>query len=343
MNGYERIVKVLRGEAVDRTPIMLHNFMPAAKEAGFTMKQFRSSPENMAKSFLIAVEKYGFDGILTDVDTALEANALGALTDFPENDPARVIGPAGKNFEEIIQKVDPQKLLTDERIQIYLEAIRLMKKQVGGEVFIRGNADQGAFSLAMLLYGMEDFLAELMDEDEKENLLKLIAKCFEVHLKFHKMIMEAGADATSFGDSSCGPDLISRSMYLEFANPFHRRLKKALDDSGINCICHICGNLDKILEDVAEVGFAGVEVDYKTNIANAHEILKGKSVMFGPLDPSGVFFFGSIEDVRRKAEEVLEIFKDGGLVIGAGCALPVNTPEANLRAFVETVKQKGVY
>jgi len=343
MNGYERISKVLNGERPDRVPMMLHNFMAASSELGFSIKEFRSKPENMAKVFVDAACKYGLDGILTDMDTALEAYAMGAAVDFPENEPARVIGPAGKDFDEIISKVDPKKLISDERVQIYLEAIRIMRKQVGGEIFIRGNADQGPFSLAMMVYGMVEFLTDLMDEEKVEDILKLIDRCCDVHIAFHNMVMEAGADATSFGDSSCGPDLISRNMYLTFSQPFQKRVKEELDKKGIKTICHICGNLDRILADVAEIGFAGIEVDYKTDIKRAHDILKGKSIMFGPIDPSGVFFFGSPEDVRRETLKVLEIFKDGGLVIGAGCALPTNTPEANICAFVETVKTMGIY
>jgi len=34
MNGYERITAALRGERPDRVPVMLHNFMMAAREAG---------------------------------------------------------------------------------------------------------------------------------------------------------------------------------------------------------------------------------------------------------------------------------------------------------------------
>ncbi|MPM64834.1 hypothetical protein SDC9_111725 [bioreactor metagenome] len=37
MTGYERIEAALDGKMPDKTPIMLHNFMMAAKEAGYTM------------------------------------------------------------------------------------------------------------------------------------------------------------------------------------------------------------------------------------------------------------------------------------------------------------------
>ena len=343
MNGYERIMKVLNGEKPDRVPMMLHNFMSASKEFGYTMKEFRSDPRVISKVFVDAAVKYGLDGILTDIDTAIEAHAMGALVDFPDDEPARVIGPAGKDFDEIFAKVTPERMIADERVQIYLEAIRLMRKQVGGEILIRGNADQGPYSLAMLIYGMESFLMDLMDEDRQEYIIKLIDKCYDVHLTFHKLIKDAGADITSFGDSSCGPDLISRDMYMTYANPYHRKLRNDLMDDKTKCICHICGNLDNILPDVADVRFAGIEVDYKTDITRAHDILKGKSVMSGPIDPSGVFAFGDTNKVISETEKVLEIFKDGNIIIGAGCALPDITSEANIRAFVDTVKEKGKY
>lgn len=49
--------------------------------------------------------------------------------------------------------------------------------------------------------------------------------------------------------------------------------------------------------------------------------------MFGPVDPSGVFYYGSPDDVREHTKTVLDIFENEGLVIGAGCALPPNVPE----------------
>lgn len=342
MNGYERIERTLSGIKTDYPPMMLHNFMVAAAETGLTMKEFRSKPENMAKALVETAYKYGLDGIYTDMDTALEAGAMGAPVDFPENDPARVTGPSGRSFDEILSKIDTRKLLSDERVQIYLEAIRLIRKQVGGEIFIRGNADQGPFSLAMLLYGMQDFLTDLMDEERKQDIFLLLDRCYQVHLAFHQMIMEAGADATSFGDSSCGPDLISRNLYLEFSNPYHKRLKRDLKNAGIRCICHICGNLDNIVSDVADTGFAGLEADYKTDMVRARDALMGKSVLFGSLDPSGVFFFGKPDEIACRTRELLALFKDGGLVIGAGCALPPKTPEINIRAFVDTVKKVRV-
>ena len=48
MNGYERIVAALNGRKPDRTPVMLHNFLMAAKEYGITMEQYRNNPRLIA-------------------------------------------------------------------------------------------------------------------------------------------------------------------------------------------------------------------------------------------------------------------------------------------------------
>jgi MtaA/CmuA family methyltransferase len=339
MTGYERIMKTLKGETADRVPLMLHGFMPAAAEAGFTMHDYRSSPKNMAKAHLDFARKYGLDGIWLDVDTCILAGVIGVPLDFPVDSPARVTGPASEDLDELLEMMDPKKLHSAERINIVREAVRIMKKEAGGEILIRGNCDQMAFSLAMLSYGMEDFLADLLDEDKEEKILALIEKAYTVHLEFHRLITAAGADITSFGDSSCGPALISRDMYAKFSLPFHKKLVAELNKMNVMTVCHICGNLDKIIDDVADVGFTGVEIDYKTNIENAAKVMKGRSVVFGPIDPSGLFYFGAPEKMAAEVKQVLDFFGGHGIVLGAGCAIPTGAPEANIRAFVKAANE----
>ena len=85
MNGYQRIAAAFRGEWPDKVPVMLHNFMMAAREAGMTMQTFRTNPQELARAFIEAVERYKYDGIVVDVDTATLAGALGVPIDRPED------------------------------------------------------------------------------------------------------------------------------------------------------------------------------------------------------------------------------------------------------------------
>ncbi len=91
MNGYERIQVAMKGENPDKIPVMLHNFMIAVKEAGVSMAQFRKNPRNFANIFICSVEKYEFDGILVDIDTATLAGAVGVPVDGLESRVKRVV------------------------------------------------------------------------------------------------------------------------------------------------------------------------------------------------------------------------------------------------------------
>ena len=101
MNGYERITAALRGERPDRVPVMLHNFMMAAREAGVTMQAFREDPRRMADVFIQAVETYGYDGVLVDLDTATLAGALGVPVELPEDEPALCHGARLASLAEV--------------------------------------------------------------------------------------------------------------------------------------------------------------------------------------------------------------------------------------------------
>jgi len=113
MNGYERIRAVLRGEKPDKVPLMLHCFMPAAAEAGFTMEEYRNNAQNMARAHINFAEKYDLDGILLDVDTAIMAGAIGAKVDFPKDHPAVVVGPAASNIDRLIEIMSTGKAASE--------------------------------------------------------------------------------------------------------------------------------------------------------------------------------------------------------------------------------------
>src|SRR5512143_2870594 len=80
-------IAALRGERPDRVPVLLHTFMMAAREAGHTMKAFREDPTKLAGSFIRAVENYGYDGVMADVDTAPSPARWASPSSFPRTSP----------------------------------------------------------------------------------------------------------------------------------------------------------------------------------------------------------------------------------------------------------------
>jgi uroporphyrinogen decarboxylase len=343
MNSLERVQAVISGKIPDRVPICLDNCFLAAKEAGVSMADFRSDPEAIAKTYLTSVEKYGFDCLYVDIDVTLLAEAMGAVADFCDDEPARIVKPAIRDLKEVdkLRVVNPE---TDGRIPALLEAIRIMAKQVGGELAIRGCADQAAFSLACLVLGISDFLEILAAEPDNPAIFQLLEACHQSHLAVHRAVMKAGVTFTSNGDSLCGPDVCSPQMFRKFARPFEERLVKSLADEGIFTVIHVCGDTGLILDQWAEFDFCGFELDYKTDAVKAKRTAGAHHVLFGNIDPSGVLGLGTPEYIRQKTRELISIWKPGGLfVLNSGCTVPATTPAENIRAFIQAAHEAGVY
>ena len=343
MNSLQRVKAVLAGQIPDRVPVCLHNFMLAAREAGIPMEKYRSDPEAIACAHLTALEKYGHDCLLIDTDTTMLAEAMGATSECAPNEPGRIVAPAIRSLGEVdrLELINPE---TDGRIPALLEAVKLMVKEVGNEVAIRGNADQAAFDLACLVRGVEAFLMELASEPENPGIARLLEICYQSHLAVHRALHKAGAHFTSMGDSLAGPDVISPAMFNRFARPYEERLVRDLAAEGIFTVIHICGDTSRILDHLSGYPFCGFELDYKTDARRAKSSVGAGHVLFGNLDPSGVIARGAPAMIREKTRQLIDLWKPGGLfVLNAGCAIPANTPEENIRALLATAREEGVY
>ena len=336
----ELVKRAFAGEAVERIPVMAHNFLMAVREAGFTQKQFRESPDVMVKAMTEATLKYDLDCVLLDVDTALLASACGADVMYPDDLAAVAKGTQSVPLEELPDKVKEVDLLASPRVRHYLEAAeRLVKWGEENDRFIRINADQGAFSLACILTGMDEFMMDLLDEDYEEDVKRLIDATYAVSLKMHELCFATGAHMTSYGNSSEGCSVISPACFRQFAKEPETRLAADLKARGIPYLCHICGDVNPILQDLTETGCPAYELDWKTDANRVFEIAHGKFTLSGNVDPA-LFVTGTPDEVYAAARKVCDIFRGkGGLVLCSGCALGPQTKSENLQAFVRASRE----
>lgn len=343
MNSLERVRTVLAGGIPDRVPVCLHNFMVAVREAGVRMEDYRVDPEIIARVHLQALEKYGHDCVVVDTDTTMLAEALGARSECAPGEPGRIVAPAIRNLDEVerLRVIDPEK---DGRIPALLEAVRLLVKQVGTEIAIRGNADQAAFDLACMVRGIEDFLMELVERPDDPRIAQLLEICYQSHLAVHRALAKAGAHFTSLGDSLAGPDVTSPRMFERFARPYEARLVDDLNADGIFVVIHICGDTSKILDMLAEYEPCGFDLDYKTDAVKAKQTAGQRHVLCGNIDPSGVLAQGTVEQVREATKQLVSVWKPGGrFILNSGCAIPPTTPPENIRALVSAAHEYGMY
>jgi len=337
MNGYERTMAALRGEPHDRTPVMLHNFMMAAREINVSMRQFREDPKLIAQAFIHAVEKYDYDAILVDVDTVTLAGSLGVPVDFPDDEPARPLRGLLASLDDT-KKLPPPKIENYRYIQHWLEAVRLLRGHFGNEVLIRGNCDQAPFSLASMVRGTDDLMLDLCLA-EPQQMFDLLDYCTEATCQFIRLMAQAGAHTVSNGDSVAGPAMISPKHYEKFALPSEKIVVAEAHKHGLPYALHICGNTNLILELMLQTGADAFELDYKTDIQKAFALMHDKATFIGNIDPSGVIALGTPDLVRRKTTELLETFgRTNRFILNAGCAIPATAPAENIFALMETAR-----
>ena len=357
MNSLERTRTVLAGGIPDRVPVDLHNFMMTAEASGMPFIEFYQSGEAMAEGQLAAWREFGHDMLMLENGTAALAEACGAQVEYMEGSAPVCHGPAIKSLDEIDKLVvpDPYKVhpLTEN-----LKATRIVAREIGDKAFILGRADQGPFSLAAMLLGMEEFLFRLAqadgartgrrggggDPELAKKLHRLLEFALEVTTRYAYAQIEAGAHITSIGESLSGPDVCSPKSYKTFEWSYAKRMVENLKAHNILLAYHICGDATAIVSDMVETGAAVLELDYKVNMPIVKAATRGRATVLGPIDPSGVLALGSPADVDAAAKEAIAILGEGGgLILGPGCALPPKTPPANIHALMEAAEKYGRY
>lgn len=343
MTSLERVEAVLSGRIPDRIPVIPQGFMFSAKTAGYNIGEINRCPRKMAESHCISQEKYGYDGCVIDIDDASLAEACGARVLFRDDDVACVDEhrPAVKDLREVVNlKVpDPRK---DGRLPEWLETTSRVVEAVGDHVFVMGRADQGPFNLLSLLRGTQDFMMDLLTEDENI-IFQALEWAAEVHLAFAKAQMETGAHASSMGDAYASPNLISPQLYRKYALPYEKKIVEALKEYQKPYSIHICGDTSSIIRDMGTTGAKILEVDWKLNMGKARELIPEEVVLMGNINPSDPMYLGNPQQVLEQCRNVIQSTKGMGLILSSGCALGANTKTENMEALVQSVKHYGSY
>ena len=78
-------------------------------------------------------------------------------------------------------------------IQLWIEAVRLLKEHFRDDIFIRGNCDQAPFTLASMMRGTQNWMLDLMMADE--NLIfRLLDYCTDAVCQFIRLMSQTGCD-----------------------------------------------------------------------------------------------------------------------------------------------------
>lgn len=339
MESLERCMAAIRSQEVDRIPLDLHNFQMCAEHSGLSYAEFVLDPERMAYMHVQMQAKFGHDLLLVENGTASLAEAMGCQIIYRDDISPVAHGAAIQDLAEVSSLEISKECLKSPLVSANIETVRLLRKKLGNRVMIMGRGDQGPFSLATQMYGMDRLLMDLLDEECEEQCHNLLKKCTEVNILYCGALLEAGAHITSLGDSTAGPDVLSPSMYEEFALPYEKAVIDSVHAQSGLLSLHICGNATSIVDKMVLTGADVLEIDQETDMETAYQAAKGKCALLGQISPTSLMN-KEPEDVAAETRAMLE--KVGGksakgIILGPGCALGGTTPYENIRAMIQQV------
>ncbi len=228
----------------------------------------------------------------------------------------------------------PADFVKKGRIPAILEAIRILKREVGEKAVVMGSI-VGPFSVAANLVGISALLKASLKKPD--SILPYIEAATETAQQYAAAVIEAGADALVIEDMMASLDMISPRTYRALAAPYETRVIASVGKR-IPVIIHICGKLDQVMTDIAATGADAISVESVVDIPAARQRFDEAGIrtpIIGAVHPIKALLEGTAEDV---AAAVQKSAADGAALISPDCAVAPNTPLANLVAMVEATK-----
>jgi len=326
----------------DRVPVDLHNFLTTTAYAGMPMAQALQSGEMMAEAQLTFWRDFRHDMLLIENGVVAEAGACGCRVDFFDDRPPRVGEHVlAQSLEKVDGLVIPDPATTPPLSHV-IDAVRILRRELGDTVFIMGRADQGPVALAAALRGYEQFILDMTYNEQPELIARLLDYCVRVQIRYAQALREAGAHGTSAGE--LGVDIIGPRLHRKWAHPYDCRAIAAITAPAFPMSLHICGDSTLILPEMLATGAPILELDYKTNLQQAKDLMRGRATFLGPINPELIWAASTPDEVDAAAREAILILGPGGeLILGPGCALGSATPADNIHALIEAAWKYGVY
>jgi uroporphyrinogen decarboxylase len=296
----------------------------AARIAGVKVSRAATDPAVLAEVLAAAQRRYGYDAVLVFADTVVEAEAMGAAVELPEDDNAFWLAPPGEP-----RGADPD---TDGRMPVILGAVRRLREELDDSVPVFGSL-KGPFSLAAFLAGIEDLLGAVIAAPDRAR--RFLDLAFDNQVRFAAAIVRAGG-IPFIGDPVASGSLIGPDVFRRFAGPYLRRLVDSVHALGVSCGLHVCGRTLDVLPDLVGTGADILSIE-EPDLAAARAAAGPVPVLMGSV-ATELVRSGSAAAVRDEAARCL-VAAGPRLILSTACDVPADSPPANVAAVVAAARE----
>ncbi|WP_425057819.1 Uroporphyrinogen decarboxylase [Sporomusa carbonis] len=338
MTPIERITAYNQGRPVDRLPCVPIIGNTAARVIGVKVSELPQDGKLLAKAQIEAYRRFGYDIVRIFTDLYGQAEAMGAVVRYPDDETAFLDRPAITDVKQI-DNLTPADPYHDGHLPRYLEAMKIAVDTIGNEVPVTG-ALTGPFTNASFLIGAET-LTRLVGKNP-EAVHRLCRLSLETCLNYAKAIIDAGC-TPSLTDPMSSATIISPGYFKEFSFPYLKQLIDYIHSRGKPVTLHICGKTAKIWDQMAEAGANCISIDNAASLTEAKRQVGDRVRLMGNVKPSEIMLQGTPADIRLAVLDAVREAWDNpkGYIVASGCSLPTETPFINIDAMLDAVREIG--
>lgn len=330
----ERLLRKFEKKDVERAPVicpggMMNSAIVEIMNAtGHTLPAAHTDAALMAALAEDVMRYTGFENLGVPFCMTVEAEALGSEINFgtlecePKIQKERYPSVADvPDFQSGIMERAPRAIAI-------ADAISLLAKR-NPDVPTIGSLT-GPVSTSASLVDPMPFLKQL--RRDRENAHRVLDHVTDRLIDYAAMMVEAGATAISIADPTATGEILGPKMFEEYAVRYLNRVVDGVHALGVPVIVHICGKMDMVVPQVAQLHADAISVDAFVSLKKIKEAIPEATTM-GNLSTI-TLQFGTPDKVQRMAEHLIEDKID---ILAPACGLSTSTPLENIRAFTGTV------
>ncbi|RYY29626.1 MAG: uroporphyrinogen decarboxylase [Chitinophagaceae bacterium] len=331
------ILKVLRGEPVERTPVWMMRqagrYLPdyLKLKARYSFFERCQKPELATEITMQPIDQVGVDAAIIFSDILVVPQAMGLEVQMIE-------GKGPFLPQTIKTQQDLAKLQTPdvhEHLGYVFDALAMTKRALNNRVPLIGFAGS---PWTLLCYMVEGKGSKTFDQakafcyTQPELAHSLLNMITETTIRYLRGQVKAGADIVQLFDSWGG--LLGPDDFENFSLKYMRRIVEALKDE-VPFILFAKGAWHS-LREMADTGAHGLGIDWCIQPHLAREFAGDNVVLQGNFDPAKLL--SPIPVIKEEVNAMLAAFGKGKHIANLGHGILPNVPVDHARAFVDTVK-----
>lgn len=344
----DRMLRALRREAVDHTPVWLMRqagrYLPeyrATRAQAGSFMGLATNPELACEVTLQPLRRFPLDAAILFSDILTIPDAMGLGLHFVDGEGPRFERPV-RSATDIAKLAVPD--MADE-LGYVTDAVRLIRRELDGAVPLIGFSGS-PWTLACYMVeggGSKDFgRIKSLALDDAASLHRLLEINTDAVIQYLAAQRDAGAQVLQVFDTWGG--VLSPAMYREFSLPYLVRIARELErgDGAERTPLILFGKGNApYLEELADSGTEGLGVDWTVSLEEAARRTGGKVALQGNLDPTTLY--AQPAAIAKAAAEVLDSYARGnngsrdGHIFNLGHGLSPGMNPEHIGALVDAV------